>query len=169
VNLSQLFNFYRQLSHEVKKHPAILLIMAPKPSSRTININRIALIYRIWFLYLEPVFALGGTYLCIFSPQRMLTGTVPLPAITAASPIDITPLMQMLLTNIGSLYVLFAINEGLVLRLTKETSVWLGIITAMLVSDAGHLYAVYEVAPERMLEVLKWNSDEWINYGTLWL
>lgn len=38
----------------------------------------------------------------------------------------------------------------------------------MLLSDIGHLYAVYQIAPERMLEVAGWNSDEWINYGTLW-
>jgi len=74
----------------------------------------------------------------------------------------------MLFTNIGCLYALFAINEGLVLRLTKEKNVWLGVIAAMLVSDVGHLYAVWEIAPERMLDLVKWNSDEWINYGTLW-
>ncbi|KAF8848699.1 hypothetical protein BDZ45DRAFT_681033 [Acephala macrosclerotiorum] len=145
--------------------------MAPKTSPTT-HIHRIALIYRIWFLYLEPVFALGGTYLCLYDPQRMLTGTVPVPAITAASPsggpIPITPLMQMLLTNIGSLYVLFSINEGLVLRLSSEKRVWFGIIGSMLVSDIGHLYAVYQIAPKRMLEIAGWNSDEWINYGTLW-
>ncbi|KAE8454122.1 hypothetical protein EG329_005046 [Mollisiaceae sp. DMI_Dod_QoI] len=144
--------------------------MAPK-TSPTSNIRRMSLIYTIWFLYLEPVMALSGTYLCIFNPQRMLTGTVPLPAITAASSTGapvITPMMQMLLTNIGSLYVLFSINEGLVLRFSKEKNVWLGVVGAMLMSDIGHLYAVYAIAPERMWQALAWNSDEWINYGTLW-
>ncbi|KUJ19578.1 uncharacterized protein LY89DRAFT_546118, partial [Mollisia scopiformis] len=131
-------------------------------------ITRISTIYQIWFLYLEPVMALAGTYLCVFQPDRMLIGTVPLPAITIASPITITPLMQLLLTNIGALYVLFAINEGLVLRLTKEKNVWLAVIGAMLVSDVGHIWAVYQIAPTRMGEFMAWNSDEWINYGTLW-
>jgi hypothetical protein len=137
----------------------------PRPSTKTIT--RISLLYRIWFLYAEPIMAVAGTYLCIYQPERMLIGTVPTPALNPTA-LAITPLTQMLLTNIGALYVLFAINEGIVLRLTKEKDVWLAVIAAMLVSDIGHLYAVYAIAPERMWELGGWNSDEWINYGTLW-
>jgi len=149
-------------------------------SSKSPFITRIALIYRIWFLYFEPVAALGGTYLCLFDSDRFLSGTMPLPAYlsAAASPppnspnspnvsVPITPLLRLLLTNIGALYLLFAINEGIVLRLTKEKGVWFGIIGAMLASDVGHLYGVYAIAPERVWAVLGWNSDEWVNYGTL--
>jgi hypothetical protein len=35
------------------------------------------------------------------------------------------------------------------------------------VCDVGHIYAVFEIAPERVWQVGSWNSDEWINYGTL--
>jgi hypothetical protein len=135
-------------------------------ATNTISISNIALPYKIWFLYLEPVFALGGTYLCLFDPDRFLSGTVPLPALSFA-PILITPILQMMLTNIGALYILFAVVEGGILRLTREKTVWLAIIAAMLASDVGHIYAAYVIAPERILEVGGWNSDEWINYGTL--
>jgi hypothetical protein len=128
---------------------------------------KIALPYRIFFLYVEPVLALGGTYLCIADPQRFLLGTVPLPAWIMASPLDISPLMQLLLTNIGALYALFAMNEAIVLRCTREKSVWYAIIGSMLASDIGHIYAVYAVAPERVAQFVSWSSDEWINYGTL--
>lgn len=139
--------------------------MAPNPPF----IKRIALLYKIWFLYFEPVAALGGTYLCIMDPYRFLSGTMPLPAYLAATSgsSTITPLVRMMLINIGALYVLFAIVEGVVLRLTKERSVWLAVLTAMLACDVGHLYAVYEIAPERILQVASWNSHEWVNYGTL--
>jgi hypothetical protein len=135
-------------------------------------IARIALIYRIWFLYLEPLAALGGTYLSIFNPDRFLSGTLPLPTYLsiASSPngsVPITPLLELLLTNIGALYLLFAINEGIVLRLTKEKSVWFGVMGAMLASDVGHIYAVYAIAPERMWALASWNGDEWVNVGML--
>ncbi|KAH6712592.1 hypothetical protein BKA61DRAFT_486138 [Leptodontidium sp. MPI-SDFR-AT-0119] len=146
---------------------------------------RISLIYRLYFLYFEPFGALAGTYLCLFNPQRFLSGTVPLPAylsfstpssgfssITTTSTsanrtVAISPLLQMQLINIASLYILFAITEGVVLRLTRQKSIWLAIITAMACADVGHLYAAWSVSPERMGEVMSWNSDERINYGTL--
>lgn len=142
------------------------------------QISHISLIYRLYFLYWEPFGALAGTYLCLFNPQRFLSGTVPLPAYLAfSSPIeplppstrtvDISPLLQMMLTNIGSLYVLFAINEGVLLRLTREKKVWLTVIAAMACADVGHIYAAWEINPERLGEVMGWNSDEWINFGTL--
>ena len=140
----------------------------------TFSISRIALIYRIWFLYVEPVAALGGTYLSFFEPNRLLAGIMPLPAYLAASQssrngpaIPITPVLRMMLINVGALYALYAIIEGVVLRLTKEKSVWWAVLAAMLVSDVGHIYAAYDIAPDRILQVIGWNSDEWINYGAL--
>lgn len=73
----------------------------------------------------------------------------------------------MMLLNIGALYGLFAIIEGIVLRLTKEKSVWLAVLAAMLVSDVGHIYAAYEIAPELIVQFASWNSDEWVNHGSL--
>jgi hypothetical protein len=138
------------------------------PHTRTIG--HIALIYRIYFLYIEPLAALGGTYLCYFNPDRFLSGTVPLPAYTATTGVPgftISPLLQMMLTNIGSLYMLFAINEGVVLRLTNEKNVWLAVMLSMVMADTGHLYAAYAIDPQRISQFMQWNSDEWINYGTL--
>lgn len=40
-------------------------------------------------------------------------------------------------------------------------------VIAMLAADVGHLVAAWEVDPGRALDVWGWNSDEWINYGTL--
>jgi hypothetical protein len=139
----------------------------PKPSFT----SRIALLYKIWFLYFEPPAALGGMYLCIFQPNRILSAMMPVPAYLAASSgsdgVPITPLVRLMLLNIGALYGLFAIVGGVVLRLTKEKSVWLAVLAAMLVSDVGHIYAAYEIAPERILQFANWSSDEWVNYGTL--
>ncbi|KAG4416699.1 hypothetical protein IFR04_010158 [Cadophora malorum] len=150
--------------------------MAPPKS-----LTHISLLYRLYFLYFEPFGALSGTYLCIFNPQRFLSGTVPLPAYLALSTpspslspsspttrtVPLNPLLTMALLNIASLYILFAITEGVVLRLTRQKSVWLAVIVGMACADVGHLYAAWWVAPSRMGDLVNWNGDEWINYGTL--
>ncbi len=133
-------------------------------------INNLHPLYTIYFLYLEPFFALGGTYLSIWNPERLLKGIVPLPAYTTfatSAPDPVSPVITLLLTNIGSLYFLFALNEALLLRISKEKKVWLTVVAGMLMSDTGHLYATWKIDPERALQLLAWTSDEWINYGTL--
>ncbi|KAF4634246.1 hypothetical protein G7Y89_g3860 [Cudoniella acicularis] len=138
--------------------------MAPSRSTPM----RISLVYTIYFLWVEPLFALAGTYLCLFDPARFLTGTVPVPGLSIETKI-ISPVSHLILTNIGSLYVLFAIVEGITLRVTKEREVWFTILGALLISDVGHLYAAYSIAPSHASDFMSWNSDEWINYGTLTL
>ncbi|KAK2625999.1 hypothetical protein QTJ16_004261 [Diplocarpon rosae] len=154
------------------------------------QLTHISLLYRLYFLCFEPIGALAGTYLCLFDPQRFLAGTVPLPAYLASSSssspvtkswppqevgipgprtVDLSPLLRMALTNIASLYVLFAVNEGLLLRLTREKRVWCTVIVAMVCADVGHIYAAWAISPERLAagKLGSWTSDEWINYGTL--
>lgn len=53
------------------------------------------------------------------------------------------------------------------LRATRERKVWYLILAAMLAADSGHLYAAWAIDPERVWQVVAWNSDEWVNYGTL--
>jgi hypothetical protein len=130
-------------------------------------ITRISIIYRIYFLYFEPIAALGGTYLCLFDPMRFLSATMSLRAFRAFQPIDISPILVQNLTNLGFMYVLFAINEGIVLRVTRERKVWFAILASMVATDCGHLYAAWVIDPERIWQVAGWNSDEWVNYGTL--
>lgn len=122
----------------------------PPPTARTIS--PIPLIYRIYFLYFDPLAALAGSYLCLFSPLRMLSGTLPRPAYESCfadsdSDAAIPPLLQMALNNIGALYVLFAIQEGVVLRCTRERSVWIAVMVGMCCCDVGHIYAVWRIWP----------------------
>ncbi|CAG8971873.1 hypothetical protein HYALB_00001986 [Hymenoscyphus albidus] len=136
------------------------------PSKTPIGI-RMSVIYTIYFLYFEAPMAALGTYLIAFDPIKFLQGTVPTAAMIFDETYKIEPLTMMMMTNIGALYLLFAIFEGAVLRVTKEKIVWKTVLAAMAVCDIGHLYAVYAIAPAHAFQVLAWNSYEWINYGTL--
>lgn len=134
----------------------------------------IAAIYRIYFRTIEPLCALGGTYLTLFQPARFLGATTPAtifkdiyrtPALQAE--VAQQPVTQVLLANIGSLYVLFAINELLVLRVTRELAVWRGVVLAMVCADLGHLWGVYAGGGFEAGWIQRWDGEEWFNVGTL--
>jgi hypothetical protein len=105
------------------------------------RISKVALPYRIFFLYMEPIFALGGAYLCLFDPAQFLMRTAPA-SIYSDRPYATTPAIDFLAADVGALYLLFAINEGITLRLTRDYSVWKSVVAAMLVCDFGHLFSI---------------------------
>ncbi|KAH8801388.1 hypothetical protein F5884DRAFT_740347 [Xylogone sp. PMI_703] len=142
----------------------------------TTSTPRIPAIYRIYFLTIEPLMALSGAYLCLFQPTRFITSTVPsttlrnLSVSPSSSPSSlsatITPLTQLLLTNLASLYILFTINEAVVLRVTKEIAVWKAVVFSMVCADLGHLWAVVQAGGFDE-GVGGWVGEEWVNVGIL--
>ena len=135
--------------------------MAPNSQPQT----RIALPYRIFFLYIEPLFALCGAYFCFFQPEMILRIAPRDAYVPYKTPI--TPIMDLLLKYIGSLYVLFAINGGIVLRVTKEYNVWRTIVFGMLAADIGHIYGTHLASPGILTRLNAWSDDEWFNNGIL--
>jgi hypothetical protein len=117
----------------------------------TLSLHRlISWPYTLYFLYLDPLFAIFGTLLIIFNPVKFLTSTSPLPLASsisiALSQPTIAPIIQLLLTNIAALYLLLAVNEALVLRASNEIKVWKAVLVSLVVADVGHLYAVWYVS-----------------------
>ncbi|CZT13382.1 hypothetical protein WAI453_013598 [Rhynchosporium graminicola] len=145
-------------------------------SSAPTTIKHISLLYRIYFLYIEPIFALFGAYLAVFDPSTFLIGTLPgtvSRTLTSTTPsntipeIPVSPLLQMQLINVGALYILIAFAMGLALRFTRQKNVWFAVLTGMACSDIGHLYAVWLMDPARMAALGAWSWEEWVNYGLL--
>lgn len=97
--------------------------------------SKIALPYRLYFLYLDPIMALGGVYLILTDPQKFITSTVPAPL--SVIPTPLTPVVQLLLTNIAALYAYLAFNESVVLRITEEVAVWKAIIAVCMIRLFG--------------------------------
>ncbi len=125
----------------------------------------IPLVYRAFCIYIEPVLALFGAYMTYFTQDYFVQGTTPL-AIGQANP-TLSPLNKLLLTNISGLYAFLAVNEGLVLRLSKDPNVWRAVEFSLCLSDVAHLWAIYEAAPEEFVNVVGWRSEDWINIGSL--
>jgi hypothetical protein len=131
-------------------------------------LNRsIALPYRIYFLYLDPIMALGGVYLIATDATKFIKSTVP--DTLSLEPSTITPLITLLLTNIAALYAYLAINEALILRVTNQLTVWKAVIAALVITDVGHVYAVWAAAPERFSfgELESYTFEERVNLGIL--
>lgn len=127
---------------------------------------RIALIYTIYFLYFEPIIAfLGGIY-GFTNPDQVILGATP-PILLSSASAPITPLIKLLVSQVSSLYLLFAWNQGIILRVTSDIKVWKALFVGMVISDVGHLFSLCVADPSTFFDVLSWRSTDWINEGTL--
>ena len=119
----------------------------------------IALVYRISFLYIEPFFAFLGAYYAFFLPEAYLQMTH-----ASTAPHDGIPTStKIVLTQLSNLYLLFAINEALVLRATSDLRVWRALVVGLLIADVGHLYSVSPLGVKVYWDVKSWNAIQWGN------
>lgn len=123
----------------------------------------IPLAYRLFFLYLEPVSAIVGAYYAHLNPHTYLVlshaPSAPLAAATLPTGTRIA------LSQLANLYLLFALNEGLVLRCTADLAVWRTLLFGLLVADLGHLYSVAPLGAGVYVEFWRWNAIDWGNIG----
>ncbi|TAQ91555.1 hypothetical protein B7494_g21 [Chlorociboria aeruginascens] len=135
----------------------------------------VALPYKIWFLWFEPISAAISPILIMRNPVDFLTNTSPIGLTPYIVPSDsstksVNPLTFFLSTNIAALYLFFGLSEFIVLRATKELSVWKALFFAMIFSDAGHLYSMWAAGPDVFFDPTAWTrSGDIVNYGMLWL
>jgi hypothetical protein len=107
------------------------------------TLTNIPTFYVLFLLYIEPVSALLGAYFAYFQPPTYLSLTHS-PSANAATPIPIAT--EVALAQVANLYLLFALNEGLVLRATRSRRVWRTLLFVLLVADIGHLVSVVPLA-----------------------
>jgi hypothetical protein len=119
--------------------------------------------YTAFFLFIEPISALVGAFFAHFRPldYLQLTHAASAPSYASAIPLSAT----IVLSQLANLYLLFAINEALVLRASSDLRVWRTVLFGLLIADFGHLYSVKELGPEVYYNVLKWNAIDWGNVG----
>lgn len=117
--------------------------------------------YRLVFLYLEPVSILAGAVQAYFFQSAYLSLT------HASSAPSVVPVStSIVLTQLANLYLGLALTEALVLRVTREYSVWRALIVVLLVADVGHLYSVLPLGFSRaFLQWWNWNAIDWGNVG----
>jgi hypothetical protein len=124
--------------------------------------------YRLFFLYIEPVSALAGMYYAAIHPSDYLLDLVrPIQSDFSRTALD-TP-TSMTLFQLSNLYLLFALNEHLVLSSTSSLKTWRRLLFALLVADFGHLATMIPAGTEIFWNVSKWNAMAWGSVGFVYL
>jgi hypothetical protein len=132
--------------------------MAP-PSQATTRHPPIPTIYRLVFLYIEPLSTLLGAINAHFLQANYLHLTHAPSAPGAVVPISIS----IVLTQLANLYFFLALNSTLVLRATSDLKIWKLTMFGLLVADLGHLYSVRLVGSWVYWRVWEYNAIDWGN------
>lgn len=127
-----------------------------------IKISSLPLVYRVLFLYFEPMGALLGSLLLHFSPQKFLT--------TMRPDLVYDAMHQVVYDMLAATYVLFAFNEAVILRLTNDLRIWKALLCGILLCDAIHLYGSCSALGNSVFwNPLLWRWEDAVNLGSLWL
>ena len=103
--------------------------------------------YKLFFLYVEPISALAGAFYAIFRPDAYLNDLVA-PYFTPALPAPPSTPVYMSLYQLGNLYLLFALNEHLVLSGATSIGTWRRLLFGLLIADIGHLMTMAPAGAE---------------------
>ena len=119
--------------------------------------------YTAFFLVIDPISALVGAYFAHFRPLDYLQMTHAASAPSYAATIPVST--SVVLSQLANLYLLFTINEALVLRSTSDLRVWRTVLFGLLMADFGHLYSLKALGSDVYWNVLKWNAMDWGKCG----
>ncbi|KAL1863872.1 hypothetical protein Daus18300_008021 [Diaporthe australafricana] len=145
--------------------------MAPQHQQQLAGPSQFPIAYRLFFLYIEPVSALVGAFYAHLRQRDylLLTHAASAPPlllqVAGAAPAVPTG-TSIVLSQLANLYLLFALNEALVLRSTPDPRVWRAVLFGLLVADLGHLWTV---RPLGLGVYLPWNFARWnaIDWGNI--
>lgn len=124
--------------------------------------------YRLFFLYVEPLSALGGAIYAGILPRTYLQDLTLITAWSAKDTALTTPVLMTLL-QLSNLYLLFAINERVVLSSTNDIKLWKKLLFGLLVADFGHLLSLLPLGLEVYWRVWDWNAMMWGSVGFVYL
>lgn len=122
------------------------------------------LIYRLFFLLIEPLATVVGAYFAFFDQDTYLNLTH-----ASSYPTAIPLGTSIVMSQLGNMYFAFALSEALVLRSTSDLRVWKAVILCLLVADLGHLWTVRVLGPQIFWSVSEWNAIDWGNIGYVYI
>ncbi|CAN8097569.1 unnamed protein product [Discula destructiva] len=126
------------------------------------------LLYRLFFLFIEPVSALVGAYYAHFHQRDYLLLTDPNTAYVLTT---LPTATSIVLSQLANMYLFFALNEALVLRATSDLRVWKTVLFVLLLADLGHLYSIKASGHDMYLpwNFSRWNAIDWGNIPFVYL
>lgn len=126
---------------------------------------RLPLAYNFFFLILEPISAIVGSFYTHLRQSQYL-GFLDAPS----APEVVPRATSVVMSQLASMYLFFALNEAIVLRSTADLRVWRAVLLVLLLADFAHLYSLRELGPRIYLDVLGWNAADignvpWVYIG----
>lgn len=102
--------------------------------------------YRLFFLYVEPLAALAGSFYAGAFPAQYLAYLTPVPPADPPTPPTGT---LVTLYQLSNLFLFCSLNQALVLRSTASRRTWRALLFSLLVADVGHLATLVPLAAEK--------------------
>lgn len=124
----------------------------------------IPLVYRAFFLWIEPFATAVGAYYALLAQQDYMDLTLP-----RQQGFPVSTRESIVLNQLANMYCVFALNEALVLRATSDIRVWQTLLLGLLIADFGHLYSVHSVGLEVYWRLWEWNAIDWGNLGFVYV
>lgn len=119
-------------------------------------------IYSLFFLYVEPLSIFAGALIAFFLPRTYLNIVHANPnsrVLSDAHPIALET--RVLLSQLANVYILFALNEALVLRSTSDGKVWRTMQSVLLIADFGHLCIVFGLGGDVWSSIGDLSAADW--------
>ncbi|KAI7152077.1 hypothetical protein KC316_g15761 [Hortaea werneckii] len=147
--------------------------------AQQLSVAPLPFIYKAFFLYIEPVATAVGAYYAWFQQDEYMRLTYSTPADVLVSPAiarhtiisneGVSTREHITLLQLANLYLVFAINEALVLRATSDVKVWRIFLVGLLIADFGHLWSVHALGWPIYYQFWTWNSIHWGNLGFVYV
>lgn len=120
---------------------------------------------RFLILNIEPLFALNGVILALFSPATYTAATTR----GALSALDRSS-FQWLMTELGAGWAHFAFTGAVVLRLVDDLRTWRLIFMGMLLSDLLYIHSCAQAVGGwyEWLRVWNWTPEDWALTVVTW-
>ncbi|KAI5121206.1 hypothetical protein M0805_006007 [Coniferiporia weirii] len=123
--------------------------------------------YRLFFLYIEPISALLGAFYAGRPAEYLSMITVQAQHAQALPPVAVE--VTISLFQLSNLYLLFALNEHLVLSSTNSLRTWRRPLFCLLVADFGHLITMFPLGLDVYWRVWEWNAMLWGSIGFVYM
>lgn len=129
----------------------------------------IPVFYSLFFLWIEPIATAVGAYYAFLRQTEYMHMTAH-PAWSSPAPTTtLSPHDSIVLYQLANLYFVFAFNEALVLRATRDLRVWKVFLLGLLIADFGHVYSVHPIGLPVYYRFWEWNAMYWGNLGFVYV
>lgn len=118
-------------------------------------------IYRFMVTTIEPILAFLGALTVLVDPAQYL-GTM------TRSTVAYDPQTSFLYTELCGAWLVFAINEAVVLRLVDDRRVWKLLCLGMLASDICYVHSCAQAVGgwAEWVKVQDWLTEDWVVFAT---